>query len=197
MNVVQIGDEVLNKSVTSREQLLDAAKVIAYGQGLAAVNIRAVATACGIAVGSIYNYFPTKADLIAAIIEDFWRNSVRMEHCIPAQGEPFPAFVGRLYGNLAQQLKAFQSGFLAQVAALGAEERRKGRILEAVCFDHMKHGLRMALDQSGAASPLLENDEDKTAFIDLVFATLMSLLRQGKDECAYLQRVLEALFSNR
>lgn len=197
MNIVQIGDEVLNKTVTSREQLLDAAKAIAYGQGLAAVNIRAVASHCGVAVGSIYNYFPTKADLIAAIIEDFWRNSVRMEHCIPAPGEPFPTFVGRLYGDLARQLQAFQTGFLAQVSAMGAEERRKGRILEAACFDHMKRGLRMALDQSGAESPLLSSDADRDAFVELVFTTLMSLLRQGKDECAYFQRVLEALFFKR
>lgn len=185
----------MNKAVTSREQLLEAAKTIAYGDGLSAVSIRAVATACGVAVGSIYNYFPTKADLIVAIIEDFWRSAIHMERCVPARGERFPAFVGRLYGDLARQLATFQSGFLAQVSALGAEERRKGRILEAACFDHMKRGLRTALDQSGVSSPLLADDADRDALIDLVFTTLMSLLRQGKSDCAYFQRVLETLFS--
>lgn len=195
MNIVHIGGEGLNKSVTSREQLLRAAKDIAYGQGLAAVNIRAVASHCGVAVGSIYNYFPTKADLIAAIIEDFWRGAVHMEHCVPADGEPFPAFVGRLYGDLARQLSTFQTGWLSQIASLSAEERRKGRELEAQCFDHMKRGLRMALNQSGAAGPLLESDADRTAFVDLVFTTVLSLLRQGNSDCDYFQRVLESILS--
>lgn len=194
MNAVHIRwGEGLNKSVTSREQLLDAAKGIAYRQGLAAVNIRAVASACGVAVGSVYNYFPTKSDLIAAVIEDFWRNSVHMERCVPIEGESFPAFVERLYADLAAQLAAFQADWLSQIAALGAEERRKGRALEAVCFDHMKRGLGMALSRSGAAGPLLEGEADRTAFIDLVFSTLMSLLRQGSADCAYFRRVLEQL----
>ena len=183
----------MNKSVTNRELLLEAAKVIAHQEGLAAVNIRAVASACGVAVGSIYNYFPTKADLIAAIIEDFWRQAIHSESCVPASGEPFPAFVARLYGDLARELATFQAGWLSQIAALGAEERRKGRILESACFDHMRMGLGMALEQSGAAGPLLSTKEDRAAFVELVFATLMSLLRQGKRDCDYFRRVLEAL----
>ena len=183
----------MNKSVTSREQLLAAAKEIAYGQGLPQVNIRAVAAKCGVAVGSIYNYFPTKADLIAAVIEDFWRQAAHMESCAPAPGEPFPAYVGRLYATLAGELSAFQSGFLRQMAALSADERQKGRALEEKCFEHIKHGLLHALDGRAGASPLLAAQADRAAFVEFVFYNLMGLLRQGAPDCAYFQRILEEL----
>lgn len=181
----------MNHTVTSREQLLAAAKEIAYGQGLSQVNIRAVASKCGVAVGSIYNYFPTKADLIAAVIEDFWRQAAHMESCLPTSGEPFPAYVGRLYGELRRNLSAFQSGWLAQIAALGAEERQKGRALEEKCFEHIKHGLLHALD--AASSPLLASESDRTAFVDFVFCNLLLLLRRGDEDCGYFQHILERL----
>lgn len=185
----------MNHAVTSRAELLSAARDIARESGLSQVNIRAVAARCGVAVGSLYNYFPTKADLIAAVLEDFWRTAIHVDACIPAPGEAFPAYVGRLYADLARSLAAFQSGWLSQLTAQGGEERQKGRALEAKCFDHMKRGIRAALDQSGAGGPVLATEEDRAAFVELVFSLLLSLLRQGQPDCAYLQRVLKALLS--
>ena len=37
------------------------------------MSIRSVAAACGVSVGSIYNYFDSKADLMGATIESVWR----------------------------------------------------------------------------------------------------------------------------
>lgn len=195
MNIVQIGGRPMNKSVTSREHLLAAAKELAYGQGLTAVNIRAVAANCGVAVGSIYNYFPTKADLIAAVIEDFWRQATHMETCLPGPGESFPVYVSRLYEMLSHDLSAFQSGFLRQMAALSATERQKGRELEGKCFDHIKQGLLHALAACGASSSLLAGESDQAAFVDFVFRNMMLLLRQGAPDCAYFQRILEKILS--
>lgn len=183
----------MNKSVTSREQLLGAAKEIAYRQGLSQVNIRAVAAKCGVAVGSIYNYFPTKADLIAAVIEDFWRSAAHRETCAAQPGEPYPDYVGRLYAQLARDLSAFQSNWLSQISALGAEERQKGRELETKCFAHLKEGLThaMALDPRIAGRP-----DEWPALTDFTFRNMMSLLRLGAADCAYFQTVLDGYLSH-
>ena len=36
------------------------------------ISIRSVAAACGVSVGSIYNYFQSKTDLVAATVESIW-----------------------------------------------------------------------------------------------------------------------------
>lgn len=192
MNIVQIGGDAVNKSVTSRGQLLAAARELACGQGLGHVNIRAVAAQCGVAVGSIYNYFPTKADLVAAVVEDFWHTAAHREGRAPLEGEPFPAYVERLYAGLHRDLSAFQAGFLAQMSALDAGERQKGRELEARCFDHIKAGLTSALKRGGVPSRFRGREAE---LCDFVFRSMLSLLRDGEPGCALLREILEVLLA--
>ena len=47
----------MNTVVTSREEILRASRELIRRNGWAAVNMRSVAAACGVSVGSIYNYF--------------------------------------------------------------------------------------------------------------------------------------------
>ena len=62
----------MNTVVTSKEQILKASRELIRREGWSAVNIRSVAAGCGVSVGSIYNYFDSKADLIGAVVESVW-----------------------------------------------------------------------------------------------------------------------------
>ena len=50
----------MNLTATSKEDILKASRALIQQNGWAAVNIRAVAAACGVSVGCIYNYFASK-----------------------------------------------------------------------------------------------------------------------------------------
>lgn len=63
----------MNTPVISREDILRAARELALAPGAGALSMRAVAQRCGIAVGSVYNYFPTKADLTIAVVSQVWQ----------------------------------------------------------------------------------------------------------------------------
>jgi len=61
--------ESVVRRLAAREQaILDAATAIAAEDGLAAVQIAAVAERAGIAAGTVYRYFPAKTDLIAEVV---------------------------------------------------------------------------------------------------------------------------------
>ena len=62
----------MNTIVTSKEAILRTSRQLIQQQGWNAVNIRAVAKACDISVGSIYNYFGSKSELVAATVESVW-----------------------------------------------------------------------------------------------------------------------------
>lgn len=55
-----------------RERLLAEAKRQVSEQGYSAMTIRSVATACGVGVGTVYNYFPSKDMLVASFMIEDW-----------------------------------------------------------------------------------------------------------------------------
>ena len=56
-----------------REELLKTARKQIAECGYAQTTIRSVAAECGIAVGTVYNYFPSKDMLIATFVSEDWR----------------------------------------------------------------------------------------------------------------------------
>ena len=58
----------MNKSATSKEALLEIARDISYREGISKVSIRRLASESGVAIGTVYNYYPSKADLVAEIM---------------------------------------------------------------------------------------------------------------------------------
>ena len=68
----------MNTVVTSREDILQHSRQLIQRQGWGAVSIRTVAQACGVSVGSIYNYFGSKAELVGR------RGGKRMAGDLPA-----------------------------------------------------------------------------------------------------------------
>ncbi len=44
------------------------------------VTIRSVAKACGIAIGTVYNYFPSKDALVASYLLDDWKQCISVIH---------------------------------------------------------------------------------------------------------------------
>ena len=68
----------MNKTVTSKEEILDKSREIIAEKGVSAINMRTVATQCGIAVGSLYNYFASKSELMSAAVEAVWLSLIHI-----------------------------------------------------------------------------------------------------------------------
>ncbi|MDO5293441.1 MAG: TetR/AcrR family transcriptional regulator [bacterium] len=60
-----------------RETLLQEARKEMFEEGYQTFNIRQVAARCQVAVGTVYNYFPSKEMLAATIILEDWMKSLR------------------------------------------------------------------------------------------------------------------------
>lgn len=66
-----------------RGQLLTEARKQISEQGYAKTTIRSIANGCKIAVGTVYNYFPSKEMLIASFVADDWYRCMKPFHETP------------------------------------------------------------------------------------------------------------------
>jgi TetR/AcrR family transcriptional regulator, transcriptional repressor for nem operon len=65
----------LEKRSKSREAILAAARRTAQAHGYGGLNFRDLAAEVGIKAASIYHYFPSKADLGAAVARRYWEDT--------------------------------------------------------------------------------------------------------------------------
>jgi AcrR family transcriptional regulator len=61
-------ENVVRRLAARHDAIVAAARALAAGSGMAAVQIAPVAERAGIAAGTVYRYFPSKTELVAALV---------------------------------------------------------------------------------------------------------------------------------
>ena len=69
--------------------------------------IRDVAKACGVAVGTVYNYYPSKEYLVAAVLLEDWNNSVEKAKELCAEADDVMSGLEGVYGVLCDYVRLY------------------------------------------------------------------------------------------
>ncbi len=111
----------------AKERLMDEAKRQIAVHGYGAVTVRSVAAACGVGVGTVYNYFPSKEMLVAAVVLADWKRYLNEMAALPIE-DPRILFGGiyALLRRFADENRAlFSDADAAKLAAIGFSSRHK------------------------------------------------------------------------
>lgn len=185
----------MNTVVTSKEDLLKTSRELIRERGWPALNIRTVAAACGVSVGSIYNYFESKADLVSATVESIWREIFRR----PDQEAVFhntQAYIAWTYEQMAYGSEQYPGFFTLHALGFLQEEKAKGKQRMQLAWQHILDELVSVLKQdtrirSGAFTEQFTPEQ----FAGVLFSLMLSaLLRQDYDPAAVLEIVRRTLY---
>ena len=100
-------------------RLIAEAKKQISQEGYGSMTIRSVAKACGVGVGTVYNYFPSKDDLTAAFMLEDWQKSVTVIQAVSTYSDSSKNVVRCIYDQLLSYSQLHQAIFRDE-AAMGA-----------------------------------------------------------------------------
>ena len=99
------------------QKLMDEARRQIQSDGYAATTIRSVAKACGVGVGTVYNYYPSKDALVAAFILEDWQSVTDRINAVSETSDTVMPVLESMYTGLNRFASAHSAVFQDNSAA--------------------------------------------------------------------------------
>lgn len=180
----------MRSAVISRESILEASRALLRERGWSAINMRSVAAGCGVAVGSLYNYFASKSELVMATVESVWRELFQIPEDFGPEA-PFCRCVEWLYQSM-QEGNARYPGFLT-LHAMGFTTggKAEGRRMMARTQAKLREDLcRVLRGDRQVRNDVFDNRLTREGFVELVLSMLLSALLRGETSSESLVEVI-------
>lgn len=187
----------MNTVVTSKEEILKTSRELIQKQGWSAVSIRSVAAACGVSVGSIYNYFDSKAALVGDTVESVWCEIFHLpEDESEAVFQDTQACITWIYGRMEYGCKQYPGFFTLHSLGFMREDKLDGKRRMQQTWKHILDGLCSVLKQDRKIRPDAFTEQVTVEkFADILFSLMLSaLLRQDYDPSVVLEIIRRTLY---
>lgn len=183
----------MNKIVTSKEEILKVSRALIKEEGWQAINIRTVANKGNISVGSVYNYFESKGDLVSSTIESIWIEIFQLH----AHGQKFDSFLDAIdYVSKAfiRGSELYPSFFTLHAMSFSPADKEGAKINMAKAQQHMKQNLLKVLKKDSAVKANAFNDVlTQEALVDIVFSNIFFSALQGNFDFSALREMVKQL----
>lgn len=117
-----------------RQTIVATAKEIVVKDGYRKLNMRQVAKECGIAVGTIYNYFPTKDELLSELMYGYWMEFISAIQLQQKEEADLFLNLQKIYGILESFIDTFKDTWLKANRSEGGmtkeHHRQKDQVVE-------------------------------------------------------------------
>lgn len=100
------------------ERLAEEARRQVEESGFSAMTIRSVAKSCGVGVGTVYNYYPSKEALVASFMLDDWKDCVKAIHSCAATAQELEPVLGIIHEKLTLFMEQYGPIFRDESAAV-------------------------------------------------------------------------------
>ncbi|MER7761776.1 TetR family transcriptional regulator [Streptomyces sp. NPDC097619] len=169
------------KGTRRRAELLAAAERVLAGEGGAELTLRAVAAEAGVRIGHLQYYFPARADLIAALLEQVLSGALARVAAVcpdPATAGNGPAEDAAVLDAvlLADHEDARLVRMFTEIWALAAREESAARAVREFYAAYTRHVAEFMARRSPGAPPA-EFESRAAAFVMLIEGA--SLFRSG------------------
>lgn len=176
----------MNQASTTKEAILRVCREIAAKQGLGTLTMRTVARECGIALGTLYNYYADKDALLVAAVESIWKEIFHGDGgCTAAYC--FVDYVDDLFQRVQNGAARYPNFLTAHAMSLAKSKTGRGKQTMERYWNHMKAGMLAVLQADPQVDPAVFSAAlSQDAFLDFVLDNILLLLGKGAGDCTIL-----------
>ena len=137
-----------------REKAVEQAREVLTSQGYKALTMRDIAGRCGIAVGTLYNYFPSKEYLTGSVVLEDWNNVFDRMRVLAGGAASVEMGLRGIYEQMVSFVDSHNYLFVSGADRTETGEygyaRRHGLLLKQLCqvLEELFSGLHRREDES-------------------------------------------------
>lgn len=185
----------MNTVVTSKEEILKTSRELMQQQGWSAITIRSVAAGCNVSVGSIYNYFGSKEELVGAAVESIWCDIFHRTED-EAVWQDTLSCISWIYNRMEYGARRYPGFFTLHSMSFMGQDKAAGKRRMEQTWQHILDGLCSVLKQDPKIRPDAFGERlPLEKFADTLFSMMLAaFLRQDYDATAVLEIVRRSLY---
>ena len=142
----------MKPAVITKEKILQTSVKLVHEKGWEAFNIRTVAAACSVSVGSIYNYFPVKSDLAIETIQCIFQEIFPLSLENPSFDD-LPSCILWFYARLEYGETVYPGFFTSHSLLFMQEERSDGQKYMEQVFTNITCRLCVLIEREAVSHP--------------------------------------------
>ncbi|MEF9968335.1 MAG: TetR/AcrR family transcriptional regulator [Longicatena sp.] len=168
------------KKLESKEDILQESIELVKVSGFKELNIRGLAKQCDVSVGTIYNYFPSKQELLVETVEMIWRKVFHNQVC-DYEKSNFLQVLNWLETCLRNGAKEFPDFLSKHNQYFSGKEVQAGKKQMSEYFEHMQRGILYSLQEEKKLCKTLEVQcISQKDFIDYVIWSLVDCITNNR-----------------
>lgn len=178
--------------IDTKTHILNVAENLALVVGINNITMRMIAEKAEISLGSIYNYYTNKGEIICDIIENFWKDAFSNINLSHIHSLDFLSALETIYYELSNFLNVFKKDLLEQLYLLSTSDKINGKKKEAQYLSKIHIFIEMGLKSSGNISQNYSPLEIEK-LSKFIFDNLIIILKSDEDDFPLFKKVLNKI----
>lgn len=178
-----------------RQTILEHAKKLLYNGNYKDFSMRNIASLCGIATGTIYNYFPTKKDLLRELMTQYWKEYLVFIDRIDREEKDIFVKLRKAYEEMDRFVNAFREVWIKMNAETDSMCRHNNIVQRRDFMKVLSARLKqMLLDVEDNLSHPLQLPMDAGELADFILQSFVMMSHMHEPGYEVFDKVLRKLF---
>ena len=174
------------KNDTLQETLLDLARQVVETEGIDAINIRSLAGRAGVATGTVYNYFANKDEILLALTEEYWRQTL-FEMNAAINTDSFCEQLKEMYGFLDKRIKKSAGKLMKSLGNVGTAGLARMASMQSELESTFIQSMEQDVD---VRSDVWNETFTKEQFARFIMMNMLLLLRSEASDMDFLIMII-------